>query len=101
MYTMGTLLRHGSEAQKQRYLPGIAEGKLRLPAFGVTEPTSGTDPLSLLTSARRTCDGYIVSVQKVWPSRAEHSDLDLRPARPPTKAESTTQARRLYVFIVH
>src|SRR3546814_3034761 len=56
MYTMGTLLRHGSEAQKQRYLPGIAEGKLRLQAFGVTEPTSGTDTLSLLTSARRKGD---------------------------------------------
>src|SRR3546814_3223508 len=61
MYTMGTLLRHGSEAQKQRYLPGIAEGKLRLQAFGVTEPTSGTDTLSLLTSARRKGDRYIVS----------------------------------------
>src|SRR3546814_1922626 len=81
MYTMGTLLRHGSEAQKQRYLPGIAEGKLRLQAFGVTEPTSSTDTLSLLTSARRKGDRYIVSGQKVWTSRAEHSDLMLLLAR--------------------
>src|SRR3546814_503449 len=100
MYTMGTLLRHGSEAQKQRYLPGIAEGKLRLQAFGVTEPTSGTDTLSLLTSARRKGDRYIVSGQKVWTSRAEHSDLMLLLARTTPKDEVTKKGEGLSVFIV-
>ena len=75
MYTMGTVLRHGSEAQKQAYLPGIAEGTLRLQAFGVTEPTSGTDTTRIRTFARREGDEYVVSGQKVWISRAEHSDL--------------------------
>src|SRR3546814_10178378 len=100
MYTMGTRLRHGSEAQKQRYLPGIAEGKLRLQAFGVTEPTSGTDTLSLLTSARRKGDRYIVSGQKVWTSRAEHSDLMLLLARTTPKDEVTKKGEGLSVFIV-
>src|SRR3546814_16087280 len=94
MYTMGTLLRHGSEAQKQRYLPGIAEGKLRLQAFGVTEPTSGTDTLSLLTSARRKGDRYIVSGKKVWTSRAEHSDLMLLLARTTPHADVTKKHGR-------
>ena len=75
MYTMGTLLRHGSEAQKAAYLPRIAEGKLRLQAFGVTEPTSGTNTPALRTAARREGDKYIVNGQKIWISRAEHSDL--------------------------
>src|SRR6187455_2318604 len=82
MYTMGTVLRHGSTEQKERYLPGIARGELRLQAFGVTEPTSGTDTLSLRTTAIR--DGnhqYIVNGQKIWTSRAEHSDLMLLLAR--------------------
>ena len=75
MYTMGTLLRHGSEEQKTRYLPAIAKGELRLQAFGVTEPTSGTDTLSLRTTATREGnDAYIVNGQKIWTSRAEHSD---------------------------
>ncbi len=66
MYTMGTLLRHGSEAQKRDYLPAIARGELRLQAFGVTEPTSGTDTLSLRTAATRDGDDYIINGQKIW-----------------------------------
>lgn len=81
MYIMGTLLRHGSELQKQTYLPKIASGELRLQAFGVTEPTSGTDTLSLKTVARREGDRYIINGQKIWTSRAEHSDLMLLLAR--------------------
>ena len=77
MYTMGTLLRHGSEEQKQRFLPGIADGSLRLQAFGVTEPSSGTDTTALRTTARRDGDDYIVNGQKIWTSRVEHSDLML------------------------
>ncbi|WP_431859138.1 acyl-CoA dehydrogenase family protein [Azospirillum sp.] len=75
MYTMGTVLRHGSAAQKQAYLPGIASGALRLQAFGVTEPTSGTDTTRIRTFARREGDEYVVNGQKVWISRTEHSDL--------------------------
>jgi alkylation response protein AidB-like acyl-CoA dehydrogenase len=82
MYTMGTVLRHGSTAQKSKYLTGIATGELRLQAFGVTEPTSGTDTLSLRTTAVRDASGdYIVNGQKIWTSRAEHSDLMLLLAR--------------------
>jgi acyl-CoA dehydrogenase len=75
MYTMGTLLRHGSEEQKQRWLPRIASGELRLQAFGVTEPTSGTDTTRIQTFAKRHGDTYIVNGSKIWISRAEHSDL--------------------------
>lgn len=75
MYTMGTLLRHGSDAQKQKYLPLIASGQLRLQAFGVTEPTTGTDTTKLKTRAVRDGDHYVVNGQKVWISRALHSDL--------------------------
>ncbi len=81
MYTMGTLLRHGSAAQKQKYLPAIASGALRLQAFGVTEPTTGTDTTKLKTRAVRDGDHYVVTGQKVWISRAEHSDLLLLLAR--------------------
>jgi len=81
MYTMGTILRHGSEAQKQRYLPAIARGELRLQAFGVTEPTAGSDTLAIRTTAERTDTGYVVHGQKIWTSRAEHSDLMLLLAR--------------------
>ncbi len=77
MYTMGTVLRHGSQDQKSRYLPGIAEGSLRLQAFGVTEPTSGTDTTALRTFARLEDGHYIVNGQKIWTSRAAHSDLML------------------------
>src|SRR5512143_4247706 len=68
MYTMGTILRHGSDAQKERYLPLIASGELRLQAFGVTEPTSGTDTLSLRTTARKEDDHYVINGQKIWTS---------------------------------
>ena len=81
MYIMGALLRHGSPEQKARYLPKIASGELRLQAFGVTEPTSGTDTASLRTVARREGDHFIVNGQKIWTSRAEHSDLMLLLAR--------------------
>ncbi|HSC18824.1 MAG TPA: acyl-CoA dehydrogenase family protein [Rhizomicrobium sp.] len=81
MYTMGTILRHGSAAQKQTYLPAIAKGELRLQAFAVTEPDSGTDTTRIATTARRDGERYIVSGQKVWISRAEHSDLMLLLAR--------------------
>jgi acyl-CoA dehydrogenase len=81
MYIMGTILRHGSPEQKQQYLPKIATGELRLQAFGVTEPTSGTDTTALRTFARREGDHYVVNGQKVWTSRAEHSDLMLLLAR--------------------
>ena len=75
MYTMGTLLRHGSEAQKQKWLPKIASGEVRLQAFGVTEPTSGTDTTRIQTFAKRQGDKYVVNGSKIWISRAEHSDL--------------------------
>ena len=101
MYTMGTVLRHGSEAQKSEYLPKIASGGLRLQAFGVTEPTSGTDTLSLRTTAVRDGnDGYVVNGQKVWTSRAEHSDLMLLLARTTPKEEVEKRTEGLSVFIV-
>jgi acyl-CoA dehydrogenase len=81
MYVMGTLLRHGSEKQKNKFLPAIAEGKLRLQAFGVSEPTTGSDTTQMKTFARRDGDKYIVKGQKIWISRAEHSDLMLLVAR--------------------
>jgi acyl-CoA dehydrogenase len=81
MYTMGTLLRHGSEAQKRAYLPKIARGELRLQAFGVSEPTTGSDTTQLKTTAARRGDRYVVRGQKIWISRAEHSDLLLLVAR--------------------
>ncbi len=101
MYIMGTLLRHGSEAQKQAYLPKIASGELRLQAFGVTEPTSGTDTLSLRTTAvKEGNDKYIVNGQKVWTSRAEHSDLMLLLARTTPKDQVAKRTDGLSVFIV-
>jgi acyl-CoA dehydrogenase len=81
MYTMGTILRHGSAEQKERYLPRIASGELRLQAFGVTEPTAGSDTSAIQTTAERVDGGYIVRGQKIWTSRAEHSDLMLLLAR--------------------
>src|SRR4029453_2938582 len=83
MYTMGTLLRHGSDAQKRTYLPQIASGALRLQAFGVTEPTTGSDTTQLKTTATRKGDRYVIRGQKVWISRAEHSDLLLLVVPPP------------------
>ncbi|MCB4800514.1 alkylation response protein AidB-like acyl-CoA dehydrogenase [Methylobacterium brachiatum] len=100
MYTMGTLLRHGSEAQKAAYLPAIAEGRLRLQAFGVTEPTSGTDTGSLKTTARREGDQYVVNGQKIWTSRAEHSDLMLLLARTTPRAEGMKRTDGLSVLLV-
>lgn len=100
MYIMGALLRHGSEAQKQKYLPGIAAGELRLQAFGVTEPTSGTDTTSIKTFARREGDHYVVNGQKVWTSRAEHSDLMLLLARTTPKEEAEKRTAGMSVFIV-
>ena len=81
MYTMGTILRHGSEKQKSNFLPKIASGDLRLQAFGVTEPNSGSDTLSLKTNAVFNGEKYIINGQKIWTSRAEHSDLLLLLAR--------------------
>ena len=100
MYIMGTLLRHGSEEQKQKYLPGIASGELRLQAFGVTEPGSGTDTTSIRTFAKREGDEYVVNGQKVWTSRAEHSDLMLLLARTTSKDEVTKRTEGLSVFLV-
>ena len=101
MYTMGTVLRHGTEAQKQEYLPKIATGELRLQAFGVTEPTSGTDTLNLRTTAERDGnEGYIVNGQKVWPSRAEHSDLLLLLARTTPRDQVEKRTDGLSVFLV-
>jgi alkylation response protein AidB-like acyl-CoA dehydrogenase len=100
MYTMGTVLRHGSDAQKQKYLPAIAKGELRLQAFGVTEPTSGTDTLSLRTTATRDGDHYIVKGQKIWTSRAEYSDLMLLLARTTPKERAAKRTDGLSVFLV-
>ncbi|MBV8768139.1 MAG: acyl-CoA/acyl-ACP dehydrogenase [Hyphomicrobiales bacterium] len=100
MYIMGTLLRHGSEAQKRAYLPRIASGELRLQAFGVTEPTSGTDTGSLKTFARRDGDHYVINGQKIWTSRAEHSDLMLLLARTAPKEAGRKRTDGLSVFIV-
>ena len=100
MYTMGTILRHGSAAQKQEYLPKIAAGELRLQAFGVTEPTSGTDTTSLRTVARREGDRYVVNGQKIWTSRAEHSDLMLLLARTTPREQVAKKTEGLSTFIV-
>jgi len=100
MYIMGTILRHGSPAQKAAYLPAIAEGKLRLQAFGVTEPTSGTDTTALRTTARREGDKYIVNGQKIWTSRAEHSDLMLLLARTTPRDQVAKKTEGLSTFIV-
>jgi acyl-CoA dehydrogenase len=100
MYTMGTLLRHGSTEQKKRYLPAIARGELRLQAFGVTEPTSGTDTLSLRTTAVRDGDHYVVNGQKIWTSRAEHSDLMLLLARTTPREQTASRTAGLTVFLV-
>jgi acyl-CoA dehydrogenase len=100
MYTMGTLLRHGSDAQKRDYLPAIARGELRLQAFGVTEPTSGTDTLSLRTTAVREGDDYIINGQKIWTSRAEYSDLMLLLARTTPRDQVKKRTDGLSVLLV-
>ena len=100
MYTMGTILRHGSPEQKSKYLPQIASGKLRLQAFGVTEPASGTDTTSIRTTARRDNAGYVVNGQKIWTSRAEHSDLMLLLARTTPRDQVAKKTEGLSTFIV-
>jgi alkylation response protein AidB-like acyl-CoA dehydrogenase len=101
MYTMGTVLRHGSDEQKAKWLPGVASGKLRLQAFGVTEPTSGTDTSSLKTFAKREGnDSYIVNGQKIWTSRAEYSDLMILLARTTPKEQAKKRTEGLSVFLV-
>jgi acyl-CoA dehydrogenase len=100
MYIMGTLLRHGSDAQKRQYLPGIAAGRLRLQAFGVTEPTTGSDTTQLKTRAVRDGDHYVVTGQKVWISRTLHSDLMLLLARTKPVEQCTKKSDGLSVFLV-
>jgi alkylation response protein AidB-like acyl-CoA dehydrogenase len=100
MYVMGTLLKHGSEAQKQAYLPQIASGDVRLQAFGVTEPTSGTDTTRIRTFARRDGDSYIVSGQKIWISRAEHSDLMVLLVRTTARDEAARPSEGMSVLLV-
>lgn len=100
MYIMGTLLRHGNAAQKQRYLPGVASGALRLQAFGVTEPSSGSDTTRLKTRAERRGDHYVVTGQKVWTSRALHSDLLLLLARTTPRDQVPKRTDGLSVFLV-
>ena len=100
MYTMGTLLRHGSVDQKEHFLPKIASGELRLQAFGVTEPTSGTDTTRITTFARREGDHYVVSGQKIWTSRAEHSDLLVLLVRTQKRDEAARPSKGLSVLLV-
>jgi acyl-CoA dehydrogenase len=100
MYIMGTLLRHGSEQQKQRFLPRIASGELRLQAFGITEPTVGSDTTRIQTRAERTGDGYVIRGQKIWTSRALHSDLMLLLARTTPLEDVEKRTEGLSVFIV-
>lgn len=100
MYTMGTILRHGSESQKQEYLPKIASGELRLQAFGVTEPTAGSDTTRIKTMAERTSGGYVVNGQKIWTSRAEYSDLMLLLARTTPLEQVERKTEGLSTFIV-
>src|SRR5262249_44611537 len=100
MYTMGTILRHGSDEQKERYLPQIASGELRLQAFGVTEPTAGSDTTSLQTTATRENGSYVIRGQKIWTSRALHSDLMLLLARTTPLDEVEKRTEGLSTFIV-
>jgi len=100
MYTMGTVLRHGSAEQKQRYLPKIAKGELRLQAFGVTEPTTGSDTTQLKTRADKVDGGYLIKGQKVWISRAGHSDLMLLLARTTPADQVEKRAQGVSVFLV-
>ncbi|MDQ2917242.1 MAG: acyl-CoA dehydrogenase family protein [Casimicrobiaceae bacterium] len=100
MYNMGTLLRHGSDAQKQRYLPRIAEGKLRIQSMAVTEPTTGTDTTKIKTTAVKRDDRYIVNGQKVWISRVQHSDLMILLARTTPLADVGQRSEGMSIFIV-
>tara|TARA_R110002110_G_scaffold356699_3_gene566248 strand:+ start:646 stop:1803 length:1158 start_codon:yes stop_codon:yes gene_type:complete len=100
MYVMGSVLRHGSEAQKKHYLPKVAAGELRLQSFGVTEPTTGTDTTSLKTVAKRDGDDYLINGQKVWISRIEHSDLMVLLARTTPKSEVKKKTDGLSAFLI-
>ena len=100
MYVMGTLLKHGSDEQKRRYLPQVADGRLRLQAFGVTEPTAGTDTTRIRTFARRDGGDYIVSGQKIWISRAEHSDLMVLLVRTTSREECAKPSDGMSVLLV-
>lgn len=100
LYTMGSVLRHGSEEQKRRYLPSIASGELRLQAFGVTEPTAGTDTTSIRTTATRTGDGYVINGQKVFISRVQHSDLMLLLARTAPRQETAKKSEGMSLFLI-
>jgi acyl-CoA dehydrogenase len=100
MYVMGTLLRHGSEEQKTRFLPGIASGEVRLQAFGITEPTVGSDTTQIQTRAERVEGGYVIRGQKIWTSRALHSDLMLLLARTTPLEEVEKRTEGLSVFVV-
>ena len=100
MYTMGTILRHGSAAQKNAYLPKIASGELRLQAFGVTEPTAGTDTTRISTFARRVGDKYVVNGQKIWISRAEHSDLMVLLCRTTAREDAKKPSDGMSVLLV-
>src|SRR5512145_1395094 len=100
MYNMGTLLRHGSEAQKRRYLPKIASGELRLQSMGVTEPTTGTDTTRIKTTAVRKGDRYVVNGQKVWISRVQHSDLMILLARTTPLDQVKKEAEGMSIFRV-
>src|SRR6195256_29211 len=100
MYNMGTLLRHGSEAQKREYLPKIAAGQLRLQSMGVTEPTTGTDTTRIKTTAVRKGDRYVVNGQKVWISRIQHSDLMILLARTTPLADVKKKSEGMSIFVV-
>jgi acyl-CoA dehydrogenase len=100
MYNMGTLLRHGSDAQKKQYLPKIARGELRLQSMGVTEPSTGTDTTNIKTTAIKQRDRYVVNGQKVWISRIQHSDLMILLARTTPLAEVTKKSEGMSIFIV-
>jgi acyl-CoA dehydrogenase len=100
LYTMGSVLRHGTEEQKRRYLPAVASGELRLQAFGVTEPTAGTDTTSIRTTAERTADGYVINGQKVFISRVQHSDLMLLLARTTPRDETAKKSDGMSLFLI-
>jgi len=100
MYNMGTLLRHGSAAQKEKYLPAIARGELRLQSMGVTEPSAGSDTTAIATFARRKGERYVVNGQKVWISRVHHSDLMILLARTTPPAETRAKSEGLSIFLV-
>src|SRR5262249_15204014 len=100
MYNMGTLLRHGSQEQKERYLPKIANGELRLQSMGVTEPTTGTDTTKIKTTAVRRGDRYVVNGQKVWISRVQHSDLMILLARTTPLSDVQRKSEGMSIFIV-